>query len=655
MVTTRYPGVTSFPDSELAYQLFFGREEDAQKLFYFILSETLTVLYSKSGYGKTSLLQAGVFKLLRQENYYPISIRLNKKENSPQEILKQEITDINKLTGFEAILPKANTLPEIFSGVEIWSPANKLLTPVVILDQFEEIFTLEHNQKYQSALINELGEVLSTIKDSKWNVKFVISIREDFLGHLEKLAVKIPSIFSNRFRLEALDPNEAQNSIEKPAKIELPDIAFQSPKIEFTPEAMEALIRFLSLKITEGVWKETDEIEPVQLQIICSELEKRAITAKEKNERDVYIITKDDLGGDEGLREILGEFYDNQIRRVVDENKLSPEQTRAVRNIIEKELIVGKRRVPLSYDTIVSRENISKQAIDSLIETKLLRKESYQQNYLVEISHDALVEPVVKSLESRQAKEDKLEAKKKLQETEETLLAKEKRLRTQNYAITVLIVSLIIGAALIGFSYWKVRSMEKESGEKIAENEKRLKELDAVLKAKQKEVDSATTKANQSLLNYLKTINNETAPVNTDPEMNKADSALRLMLADSHNKSDTLLKIQYFKNNIDNISVWLILKSLGYKKFSDLPSFVSAEAPNGIFYDYRTKLYDLKIITLALIKSGIKLRRVAEIDKPSSVQIFTRKYLKGEEPSALTVSEIMAATKASGLKKGDGY
>lgn len=48
--------------------LFFGRAEETQRLASLIFSEKLTVLYGKSGCGKSSLLQAGVLPRLREEN-----------------------------------------------------------------------------------------------------------------------------------------------------------------------------------------------------------------------------------------------------------------------------------------------------------------------------------------------------------------------------------------------------------------------------------------------------------------------------------------------------------------------------------------------------------------------------------------------------------
>ena len=191
----RFPGVTSFEDDSLATELFFGREEESQKVLHYILAEHLVVIFSYSGYGKTSLLKAGVFKKLREKNFYPILIRFNKKQYDPVELIKSEIDSINEIEGYEvlhnSVAPTpGNSLVPFFKGLEIWSGDDRLLTPVLVFDQFEEIFTLEHNQQYVNSFFGNLAEVLKS-KEEELNLKMVISIREDFLGHLEKMATPV--------------------------------------------------------------------------------------------------------------------------------------------------------------------------------------------------------------------------------------------------------------------------------------------------------------------------------------------------------------------------------------------------------------------------------------------------------------------------------
>ena len=59
-----------------------GWEEEKAELRRLIQQDTLTVLFGKSGLGKTSLLMAGVFPLLRQDGILPVYVRIDPREPS---------------------------------------------------------------------------------------------------------------------------------------------------------------------------------------------------------------------------------------------------------------------------------------------------------------------------------------------------------------------------------------------------------------------------------------------------------------------------------------------------------------------------------------------------------------------------------------------
>ncbi|MCH5597323.1 nSTAND1 domain-containing NTPase [Niabella ginsengisoli] len=77
----RYPGVRPFTRQEK--NIFFGREQDAQKLYDLLLIEKMVVLFAKSGRGKSSLINAAIVPLLDNEtfntkqSYTPVEIRLS--------------------------------------------------------------------------------------------------------------------------------------------------------------------------------------------------------------------------------------------------------------------------------------------------------------------------------------------------------------------------------------------------------------------------------------------------------------------------------------------------------------------------------------------------------------------------------------------------
>jgi predicted GTPase len=72
-----WPGLASFEES--AHAFFFGRNEETSKLLRHVLDTPVTVLYGRSGLGKTSLLQAGLFPLLRERHLLPVYVRFQLK------------------------------------------------------------------------------------------------------------------------------------------------------------------------------------------------------------------------------------------------------------------------------------------------------------------------------------------------------------------------------------------------------------------------------------------------------------------------------------------------------------------------------------------------------------------------------------------------
>ena len=120
---------------------------------------------------------------------------------------------------------------------ELWSARNYLLTPVIVLDQFEELFTLgERVSDLVRAFMNDLGDLAENripadlaarIDDDETvaerfhlrshNYKLLISLREDFLPHLEGWRRRIPALGRSRMRLLPLRADDALDAVHKPA------------------------------------------------------------------------------------------------------------------------------------------------------------------------------------------------------------------------------------------------------------------------------------------------------------------------------------------------------------------------------------------------------------------------------------------------------
>ncbi|MCB0613905.1 MAG: ATP-binding protein, partial [Phaeodactylibacter sp.] len=70
----RYPGPRPFTSGQ--QKVFYGREEEVRSLSRLIGREQLVVLFSKSGMGKSSLLNAGIVPKVQDEGRLaPLDIR----------------------------------------------------------------------------------------------------------------------------------------------------------------------------------------------------------------------------------------------------------------------------------------------------------------------------------------------------------------------------------------------------------------------------------------------------------------------------------------------------------------------------------------------------------------------------------------------------
>ncbi len=415
MLEFRYPGSRPFQDTELDRLLFNGREDEKQKLLHLILSEKLVVLFSKSGMGKTSLLNAGVFNLLRQQKYFPMMFRLNNPKESPKQLtglVYDEIKRITQKNKIELTTGDPTTLWQYFNIAEFWSEDDQLLTPVLVFDQFEEIFTL-YSEEERKEFVRQLADLVrgiipksirQTYRNQKKakrikpapDVKVVLSIREDFLAWLEEFSSEIPSILHNRYRLTALNLDQARKAIEEPARLENEHLSTKS--FSYEKNTVEAIIKFLRQRRERNKIIESNEIEPFQLQLLCQDIENKVLKkqkrAKHKNRQ--LQVTEMVLGGEVGMRRILRKFYNNQIKQ------LSFKLRRKARRLCEKVLIFPPdRRLSIAEEVIVRKEKIGKDILTQLVNFRLIRAEPRLGGTYYELSHDTLVNPIMQSSKKR--------------------------------------------------------------------------------------------------------------------------------------------------------------------------------------------------------------------------------------------------------------
>ncbi|MGH8584009.1 MAG: formylglycine-generating enzyme family protein [Gammaproteobacteria bacterium] len=399
----RYPGPEPFRDDDTDRHLFFGREEEATEVLNRLLSTRLLVLFAKSGLGKTSLLQAGVFPRLREHDFLPIRLRFNQRRHDFMAELRGNV-ETQCRTQSIAVTPGAGaTLWEYFNTA-IFSRGDRFLVPVLVLDQFEEIFTLQ-DPAYRLRLAEELGYVLSggtppavraRLRDGdKLNypaqapsMRLLLSLREEYVGALQELAPFVPGILANRFRLAALNRDHAREAIERPAQLDDREHRFATRPFDYVPTrdevpgTVDAILKFLT--------DSRGEIEPFQLQVLCRHVEREVKVRQAQTEAKVEVDLQSYLGGQQGMQTVITTFYKQALaslpgwrvrrkaRRLCEQGLLSPEG----------------HRESLGEGQIQRRYRLNKAQLDSLVEQKVLRREDRLDKFSYELSHDSLAKAV---------------------------------------------------------------------------------------------------------------------------------------------------------------------------------------------------------------------------------------------------------------------
>ncbi|HSD60056.1 MAG TPA: hypothetical protein VLC55_04315 [Burkholderiales bacterium] len=443
-----WPGLGAFTEEDRDY--FHGRDGETAELVRLVRREPLTVLFGRSGLGKTSLLGAGLFPRLREDGYFPVLIRLSYATPTP---LSAQVQDAllaactaSKLEG-PPPLPGA-TLWQFFqrTGAGFWNARNRPVTPVLVLDQFEEMFTLgeedEDSRRRSEAFLEELGDLIENRPSAavrqaldadpesisgydfqRRGCKVVLSFREDFLAQMEGLKHRIPSLMRNRYRLQPMNGAQAY------------EVVTASGGHLVDEDVARSIVGLAWHNIAEPPPDPAEypgmEVDPALLSVICSELNLKRQRAGREH------ITADQLAGAE--REILTDFYERAF------SGLDPR----VRAFVEDELITDRGyRDSYALEDALELPGVSREAIDRLVAGRLLRVDERFGVRRLELTHDVLTRVVKESRDSRKARE-----------AEAAVLARERaaaeqQRKNQLFALGVLLVGavvLVVGALAVAF------------------------------------------------------------------------------------------------------------------------------------------------------------------------------------------------------------
>lgn len=379
-------GLESYDEKKRMY----GRDKDILELSQLIFRSRGTLLYGRSGIGKTSLVNAGVKRAAKKEGIFPINIRLCHGK-SDENYSKQIIESINATN--HVLLENVSDTKESISKNLLWEyfHCNKIVDEdglrqpiLLIFDQFEEIFTLQKDVVKRKSFFEQIGHeinnwtppeyqnpIKSTAEDGLPAFQFknytntneihlLFSLREDFLSEFEYYTAHIPSLANNRYGLRPINEEQAKQIICDPIPGMVDEdvakriISHITEKNDFsfdgTPELeVDALI--LSLLLYRLYQKKTGE----------------KITANLVNEN---------------IKKIVLDFYRESISGL---------HRKTIRKL-EELLIANGRRDNIPIERL--EKAIGKVNVEAMIRKKLLVTFSHSNGTRIEFVHDIILQAI---------------------------------------------------------------------------------------------------------------------------------------------------------------------------------------------------------------------------------------------------------------------
>lgn len=462
-----WPGLHEF--DEHGQEFFNGREEETAALLRLVRDAPLTILYGKSGLGKTSLLKAGLFPRLRQEQFLPIYVRLDPRDAAAP-LIGQALHAFREELQAQGVdhpaFGPAATLWEYLhqAEFELWSRQNYLLTPVFVFDQFEEMFTIgathvEAVHRLREDLADLVGNRLPgslaqmlkqraglalRLNLESHRCRVLVSFREEYLPDVEGWRLPNTSPLRNRLRLLPMNGNQAFAAVFRTGGA-LVDEAIAGQIVRFTFDARLEQETSGEARAASGTHPsaatsgdtetlESLNIEPALLSLVCTELNQRRKGPPRKPRIDTELLQS-------AGRAIIAGFYEECVRDL-------PRQSR---RFIQEELITrGGFRNSYAKEDAVSQGTFSESDLGRLIQNRLLRVESHMGTDRIELIHDLLT-GVVRDARDREQERERQEVER----------LKERRRRLE-FALVVLIGLVFVALAGTFFWLWRDATQAKQ-------------------------------------------------------------------------------------------------------------------------------------------------------------------------------------------------
>ncbi|MCG6138273.1 MAG: caspase family protein [Nostoc sp. LLA-1] len=226
-----YRGLQAFTAEDAQY--FYGREVVVQQLISNLAQKSFIAVVGASGSGKSSVVQAGLIAQLRQGKLLPGSqdwwIRSFRPGVNPLQTLSRRLVDSG--TEREKAYQQMQIEGMLYQGVEgfkNWVGDRPEPMVILVVDQFEELFTLTPSEDRQRFL--EI--ILGALEYTPDKFKLIITLRADFIAPslevptlaklLQQSSVLLPPcLTAEEYRRTIINPAEQVGLTVEPELVEV--------------------------------------------------------------------------------------------------------------------------------------------------------------------------------------------------------------------------------------------------------------------------------------------------------------------------------------------------------------------------------------------------------------------------------------------------
>ncbi|MEV4617319.1 SUMF1/EgtB/PvdO family nonheme iron enzyme [Asanoa sp. NPDC049573] len=343
------------PFEETDAERFFGRRVEVDAVMQKIASRSFVVLHSRSGAGKTSLIRAGLIPNLVRQQYRAVYL------TAWRDPIAQlaEVLAANRNGGRAALRRRVSD-----ELVRLSSAGTHV---VIFIDQFEQFFLSTNITEQQRADLTALLE--DCVSGRLANVRFVVSVREDFLADLHDLQQTLRTTFANYYRLGNLSSVQAREAIEGPLGL----AGIKAPS---------ALVEQILDELQQGA----GQIFPPQLQIVCDRL-----FSQERDAGWVATQVPGDLEALGGVRGILANYVSDVLR------SMTAVERSGAQTVLKALVSSRKTRSKVGLEILAARTEGAvdlRHVLEALEDHRLIRRDDEAGALHFELTHEYMIDEI---------------------------------------------------------------------------------------------------------------------------------------------------------------------------------------------------------------------------------------------------------------------